>query len=1027
MQVSWKKHLRPIAALVALFTVGGLFGAVSANASDTTGGTTSSTTGGGYSITVKPYDGFTLKNVVTTARPVTKQMAEAAYKKAGITAPSGLPDSIMKADTSTRAVVASFIDMSSDPDMPTAQRTGQGRLTVPTKGVWYLSNQFGFTLAKAPGTAYINGYADDGTSLSKVTELTEKIIQNDGGQATSGDTAADTTPSGMTGGTHAALRPAVAIARVTTAKTIPTALNWNTYNSTQKGVVYVGPHYGGSGDKGTHVFTWNGHNVVCQDPTRDAPPSGKITYTAYTWSDAATWPQLKAAFFYGYGGPANIFGNDVGKSILATHYVIARMLGHTVPSGLDASTQAAVDALWNVANNVPYGLESMEIVQLNSNGTGYQWMMFPVYHYYDVSFSTQAQTTGDGGSGGWVNGGTTADGKYLYGEIDHDTNHVRDQLTIHITSGIKPAEDTFKVDFWLSADTADGKHYAVKKTKTGLFGGQIDNNGTVSVTSDEFTPQELWGQSYWPNNATFYFDEDITMDNYFSKAAKNQGPWSLRGKSDKNESWFRKPTDLTVATEARYYDANGNRVSASPTLNGTESVLDHLSITPTDQWVRSNETLTYTVTLSYDDDGDGKADASATKTKTESTSGGWATGRAHEADSDKFTTSDLGLKDGWKPGTYWFDVTVSRSDIAAAPSLTKDSYTHEGKDDAKEKFEVQPHFQLNFLPSVSTKVTTSAARDGKPVKDQVTVTMPVNRTDLKVTGVTVKARGSLYWSPDKGTEGGTVPSGAKKIADLTPLTFTSDMLADGSETLTYDPLTDDALKAAGAQARLGTGYYTYVWRLDKSDLVGQTATVTWTVNSQPETQQYSMRQLLQYMDSTVSDGWKPGAEQTEMTAVWTPAILKVGHVGEADGKWMDTRPAANAILNMVETTDATGTTPTATAQTSQIQLKTDGTGTFPTQAIGIGETRYYKIWESQVGKPFNKPKNGAYWVVTAKQVPGTTGVQLTVTGTSDEARWLVRSWTGTDNGTSAGSALKNNPVDWTIKLGDTLDANETRN
>lgn len=108
-------------------------------------------------------------------------------------------------------------------------------------------------------------------------------------------------------------------------------------------------------------------------------------------------------------------------------------------------------------------------------------------------------------------------------------------------------------------------------------------------------------------------------------------------------------------------------------------------------------------------------------------------------------------------------------------------------------------------------------------------------------------------------------------------------------------------------------------------------------------------------------------------------------------------------------------------------MKTDGTGTFPTQAIGIGETRYYKIWESQVGKPFNKPKNGAYWVVTAKQVPGTTGVQLTVTGTSDETKWLVRAWTGADNGTSAGSALKNNPVDWTIKLGDTLDANETRN
>ena len=33
-----------------------------------------------------------------------------------------------------------------------------------------------------------------------------------------------------------------------------------------------------------------------------------------------------------------------------------------------------------------------------------------------------------------------------------------------------------------------------------------------------------------------------------------------------------------------------------------------------------------------------------------------------------------------------------------------------------------------------------------------------------------------------------------------------------------------AHQAVDAQARLGTGYYTYVWRLDKSDLTEQTAT-----------------------------------------------------------------------------------------------------------------------------------------------------------------------------------------------------------
>ena len=644
---------------------------------------------------------------------------------------------------------------------------------------------------------------------------------------------------------------------------------------------------------------------------------------------------------------------------------------------------------------------------------------------YGITASTQVQTTKDDGKEPWVNGGTTADGKYVYGEIDHDTNWVRDTVTITAHDGIKPTGAMFNIDYWLHCVTADGKDLMVKKSQADQFSGVIWQNQSATVTGPAFTSMDLWGKPYWPMNAKFFFDVNVMRGVNNDASVWPGGMVQTFGENDKNESWFRKSTDLTVATEARYYDANGNGVSASPTLNGSQSVLDHLSITPTDQWVRSNETLTYTVTLNYDYDKNGTVDKSVTKTKTESTYGGWATGQIHEADSDKFTAADLGLKGGWKPGAYWFDVTVSRSDVAAAPSLSKDSYVHEGKNDAKEKFEVKDIMPQHTLPSVSTKVTADTARDGNPVKDQVTVTMPANRTDFKVTGVTVKARGRLYWSPDKGTEGEAVPQNAKKIADLTPLTFTSDMLADGSETLTYDPAADNALKAVGAQSRLGTGYYTYVWRLDKSDLKGQTATLTWSLGMAKITQTETTDVLFQNMKDTVPDGWKPGAEQTTMDATWTPTILKLGHVGQADGKWMDSRPAANAILNMAETTDATGRALASTAQTSQIQLKQDGTGVFPTQVIGMGQTRYYKIWESRVGKPFNVPKNGAYWMVTAKQVPGTTGVQLTVTGTSDETRWLVRTWSGTDNGSSAGSGLKNNPVDWKVTLGDTLDANVT--
>jgi hypothetical protein len=1013
---TWKKRLRPVAAIVALLTAVGLFGAGSANASNTAGKTTS----GGYAITVKPYDSEqSLNNVIVSARPIDSDMARQACENAKVTPPASLPDGLMSLPYSNRMIIASAMMNQSTLPAPSATRIGEGTLKVPTKGLWLVSSQFGFAITQAPGSVNINGYMKTEDSLSK--REVQKL--NDVKTAPSGQT--DITPSAFRNATPH-VRNATLIERKGSRKSAKMA-DYNTYNDTQVAPVGVGRLVQWSSDILTHYFTWGGHPVICQDPAKNPPDNG-ATYAAYTWADGMNIPSvggdLKRAFYYGYGGPGNIFQSP-DDALIATHYVVAFKLGHPVPE--DVKTSWQYQALMNIADHGATGVEQTEIIQLHPTGNANpyrQWLIFAVFHSYNISATTQVQTTKDDGKEPWINGGTTADGKSWYGEIDHDTNWVRDTVTVTAHDGIKPTGAMFNIDYWLHCKTADGKEYMVKKSQENQLSGVIWQDQSATVTGPAFTSMDLWGKPYWPMDATFWFDVNVMRGaNNDATTWPGSGIVQTFGVNDKNESWSRKPTDLTVATEARYYDANGNRVSTSPTLNGTQSVLDHLLITPTQQWVRSNETLTYTVTLNYHPK-NGK-DASVTKTKTESSAGGWASGQAHEADSDKFTAADLGLKDGWKPGTYWFDVTVSRSDIAAAPSLTKDSYTHEGKNDAKEKFEVKDVMPQHALPSVSTKVTTGAARDGRPVKDRVTVIMPANTTDFKVTGVTVKARGSLYWSPDKGTEGKTVPANARKIADLTPLTFTSDMLADGSETLTYDPLTDDALKAADAQARLGTGYYTYVWRLDKSDLVGQTATLTWSLGTAKITQTETTDTLFQNMGDTVSDGWKPGAEQTDMDTTWTPAILKVGHVGQADGKWMDGRPAANAILNMVETTDATGTTPTATAQTSQIQLKTDGTGAFPTQAIGMGETRYYKIWESQVGKPFNKPKNDAYWMITAKQVPGTTGVQLTVTGTSDETRWLVRAWTGTDNGTSAGSALKNNPVDWTIKLGDTLDANVT--
>ena len=66
-----------------------------------------------------------------------------------------------------------------------------------------------------------------------------------------------------------------------------------------------------------------------------------------------------------------------------------------------------------------------------------------------------------------------------------------------------------------------------------------------------------------------------------------------------------------------------------------------------------------------------------------------------------------------------------------------------------------------------------------------------------------------------------------------------------------------------------------------------------------------------------------------------------------------------------------------------------------------------------------------WWTVRAVNQTGTRGVTLTVTGSSEETGWLIRSApTGqADNTASPGSGLANKPSEWTQKLGDTLQAN----
>ena len=151
---TWNKRLRPVAAIVALLTVVGLFGAGSASASNTAGKTTS----GGYAITVKPYDSEqSLNNVIVSARPIDSDMARQACENAKVTPPASLPGGLMSLPYSNRMIIASAMMNQSTLPAPSATRIGEGTLKVPTKGLWLVSSQFGFAITKAPGNVNING------------------------------------------------------------------------------------------------------------------------------------------------------------------------------------------------------------------------------------------------------------------------------------------------------------------------------------------------------------------------------------------------------------------------------------------------------------------------------------------------------------------------------------------------------------------------------------------------------------------------------------------------------------------------------------------------------------------------------------------------------------------------------------------------------------------------------------------------------------------------------------------------------
>ncbi|PLS29586.1 adhesin isopeptide-forming adherence domain-containing protein, partial [Bifidobacterium margollesii] len=536
----------------------------------------------------------------------------------------------------------------------------------------------------------------------------------------------------------------------------------------------------------------------------------------------------------------------------------------------------------------------------------------------------------------------------------------RAQATFNIAGSTTPVSDliwtgctnipdgtTFTGTSTLNVDTdRDGKADHTKSVTVAPKCGRPVASPTVS-------PKDLGVGDRWP--AGFYWwDLNVPKQGRYVLTATGH-----QGRTDAKESWTAAASRLMTAGVTSQA-ANGlvadwnqqdvtrdtkfdSHASSLLIAGGTDPVSDRVRLdvksldTPAHRdWDTNNDgrfdgNLRFTVKTTMHLTG-GKSKA---KTLDYASYHSVAGGNDSGTETFSFTPADFGLKT-WPAGDAWFTSQVTGVTGAdngmnvACPAGQKlvgsktDEYRLCLTDYDRETSELNGaeniHFTPKFKPSVTSKVEASTMSDGNPPKDEITV----NLNTRTVSGLKVTARADVYWTPDKGADGTALPANRKHVAAVTPLVFDAASFRDGVATKTYDPAKDPAMK--NVLGRLGTGYVTYVWRIDRTDLTGQQVTYGWDWHARgwTKTLTFESDRLLD-MDATVSDGWRPGREQAEQTTGWWLKVTKIGYLGhDAHGRFQPDRPAKGAVLNMQETVDQTGRTPVAGATTNTITLNNKG-------------------------------------------------------------------------------------------------------
>lgn len=775
----------------------------------------------------------------------------------------------------------------------------------------------------------------------------------------------------------------------------------------------------------------------CGNPVQDPPASGSAVDVMQIHS-----AQLRSVFYYGYGGPVSVLDHlSEANRTIAQHLLLGAYWEGRDPRAnnyrVDPFSIPGYELLLDTVEKHPVGDDvAMNLYTLNAT---LQWQTLLSFEYLGntLGLATQAK-------------GTFA--------LAGGTQRVTDSITVtsrtRTWSSASPGEKRATATVTLKHRPGENEgsiSSATKTMKLTIPRATEKANRSGTHTSPAFAPSDF-GWKVWPGGV-YWFDVSLARYDDGRFVAKATDHWgSPTSGHFSSEGWKAAKSVSVVPTLSSRADQgfSGSWDQSEITTSGVFNPgKDGLLVEGGSQRLTDRVRLELTASdgrRDWDINGDGRFDdrlrLSVRTTmhmagKSVSKVIDFASYRssAHAAGGEEtfaFVPADFGWK-VWPAGDFWFTSRVDGvkgASVAAGlacssgdPALVgrsgdaliclKDWQRDTSAKVAAENGTIAPRVQ----PDLDSQVAQRERTDGRLPADTVTV-----RLDKRVSGLNVTARAEVYWTP------GTSDKDRKLIGTTSPLRFSADSFKDGVAQARYDPDRDEAMK--GVQGRIGTGWTTYVWRIDKADLLGQTLTYAWNWHGggKPLLQRmnYPSDTLLVGMPDRVSDGWQPDSEQSEQLAEWQTSVNKIAYVGgSSEGVWRDQHPAAGAVLELRETTDATGKADAPGSKAVTITLNEQGNADLPRQTICAGQTRYYRLRETSAPEPFQIPRGNAFWMLTVRNETGARGVRLTVSGTSKETGWLIREPAKgvADERVSPGSGLAADPSQWSLRLGDTVQAN----